>query len=106
MNEENIGDFEELTEELIAAAEAEDINGNSNDLGEATAPSELPSTQPSGLTIRIPPRKTLIPLKELFIYPEDPAAPSELEFYWKGGIAKLEETVAAYELLSKSVTAT
>ena len=37
-------------------------------------------------------RITLKPLKDLFIYPGDLTVPTELEFYSKGGIAKLEET--------------
>jgi hypothetical protein len=112
-DEQDISDFDELAEKLIANAEADSDNDNDDDGddggndGEATAASNdscvAPTTSTSSsLTIRIPPRKTLVPLKDLFIYPEDLAAHSDLDFYWRSGIAKLEDTVAAYELLSQS----
>jgi hypothetical protein len=91
---EGVADFEGLAEKLISAAEADDEDN------ESPAPQYSSSTNStSGLNTL---RKILIPLKDLFVYPGDPAAPTELEFYWKGGIVKLEETLAAYELLSKS----
>jgi len=48
--------------------------------------------------------RTLKPFNDLFIYPKDLTVPTELEFYWRGGIAKLEETLAAYKLLLESPT--
>jgi hypothetical protein len=110
--EEDISNFEGLAEKLIAAAEADDMDDS--DMDEEATTSMVTdilrhsgsSSAPSGITIRIPARKTLIPLKDLFIYPEDPAAPSDLDFYWKSGIAKLDETIAAYELLSELHTDT
>jgi len=101
-NEENIADFEELTEQLILAADEDDSNDEDNSAVMPTANNSSSTPTTSGpIIIRLPPRKTLIPLKDLFIYPEDSATPSDLEFYWKGGIAKLDETLAAYELLSQ-----
>ncbi|KAH9047804.1 hypothetical protein EDB84DRAFT_1673444 [Lactarius hengduanensis] len=32
-----------------------------------------------------------IPLKSLFIFPEDPSAPAEMEYFWRGGIRNLDE---------------
>jgi hypothetical protein len=52
-HEENICDFEELTAELISAAEADDMDDDDSD--DLAAPSEVPSAVPSGLTIRILP---------------------------------------------------
>jgi len=65
-----------------------------------TVGSSSSTPTPSGITIRLPPWKTLVPLKDLFLYPDDLATPSDLEFYWKG-IAKLNETVVAFELLTQ-----
>jgi hypothetical protein len=83
-----------LAEKLILAAEADD----NDDSGTMHTPQNSSSAPASGFSTS---NKTLIPLKNLFIYPSDPAAPTELEFYWKGGITKLEEMLVAYELLSE-----
>jgi hypothetical protein len=96
---EDVADFEGLAEKLISAAEADDRDDNES---ETTTPAHQNSSTMNSTSGLNTSRKILIPLKDLFIYPGDPAAPTELEFYWKGGIAKLEETLAAYELLSES----
>jgi hypothetical protein len=95
---EDVADFEGLAEELISAAEADDEDNER----ETTTPAPQNSSLTNGASGLNTSGKILIPLKDLFIYPGDPAAPTELEFYWKGGIAKLEETLAVYELLSES----
>ncbi|KAF8485664.1 hypothetical protein F5888DRAFT_277591 [Russula emetica] len=98
-DEEDVVDFEGLAEKLISAAEADDEDNNES---ETTTPVPQNSSSTKSTSGPNTSRKILIPLKDLFIYPGDPAAPTELEFYWKGGIAKLEETLAAYELLLES----
>jgi hypothetical protein len=98
-DEEDVADFEGLAEKLISAAEADDKDNNES---ETTTPVPQNSSSTNSISGPNTSRKILIPLKDLFIYPGDPAAPTELEFYWKGGIAKLEETLAAYELLLES----
>ena len=99
-------DFDQLARELIEDA--------SEDIEELDADEELP---PIPLTIRIPlqaihsalqdtPQSrsaaTKIPLKSLFIFPENPNATSELAYFWKGGIQNLEKEMAVHEVLCSS----
>ena len=45
---------------------------------------------------------TKIPLKSLFILPENLNATSELAYFWKGGIKNLEKEMAVHEILCLS----
>ena len=45
---------------------------------------------------------TKIPLKSLFILPENPNATLELAYFWKGGIKNLEKEMAVHEILCSS----
>jgi hypothetical protein len=45
---------------------------------------------------------TKIPLKLLFIFPEDLSTPSELAYFWKGGIQNLEKEMMVHEILCSS----
>jgi hypothetical protein len=71
---------------LISAAEADDEDDSDNK-SETTTPAPQNSSSMTHLTQYLK---------------ENPYPGAELGFYWKGGIAKLEETLAAYELLSES----
>ena len=100
-------DFSELSEQLIASAAAashdKDVGDDNDD--------EFPPIPP--LTITIPPlssttlsnqatrvKKTSIPLEVLFEYPTDADPPAEgLNSFWKGGIENLEKEMEAYEIL-------
>ena len=99
-------DFDQLARELIEDA--------SEDIEELDADEELP---PIPLTICIPlqaihsalqdtPQSqsatTKIPLKSLFIFPENPNVSSELAYFWKGGIQNLEKEMAVHEILCLS----
>jgi len=46
---------------------------------------------------------TKIPLKSLFIFPTDPSAPSDLEYFWKGGIQNLDNEMEVHELLRSTL---
>jgi hypothetical protein len=70
-DEDDISDFDELTQELIAAAKAADEDDD-DEVPVTPTSSSAPMVPGSPITIRIPARKTLVPLKDLFIYPSDP----------------------------------
>lgn len=57
----------------------------------------------SARTSHTPTQATRIPLKHLFIYPDEAAPPGELAFYWHGGIRNLDTERAGYELVHKSL---
>jgi len=107
-NVEDVLNFDQLAEQLIKDA-SEDVN-------ELDTDEELPHIPPS-LTIRLPlhavqsslqdtlpaqSAATKIPLKSLFIFPEDPNAPSEMEYFWKGGIQNLYKEMEVLEVLCSS----
>ncbi|KAH9047650.1 hypothetical protein EDB87DRAFT_1697771 [Lactarius vividus] len=103
---EDIPDFDQLSEQLI-----EDASEDVNELH--TVNSEL-DTVPLPLTIRLshhaiqsalqetlptPAAATKIPLKSLFIFPEDPSAPAEMEYFWRGGIQNLDKEMEVHDVL-------
>jgi hypothetical protein len=96
-DDEDVTDLGGLAEKLISAAEADDRDDDNNS-GTIHTLQNSSSAPASGSCTS---KKALIPLKDLLIYPSDPAVPTKLEFYWKGGITKLEETLMAYEPLSE-----
>jgi len=101
---EDVLDFDQLAEQLIEDAA-------SNNVDEPDTDEEFPLPP---LTIRLPLhaiqaalQTTLsaapkIPLKSLFIFPEDSSAPSEMEYFWKGGIQNLDKEMEVYEALCSS----
>jgi hypothetical protein len=57
----------------------------------------------------LPPRRstaTKIPLKLLFIFPTDPGASSDMEYFWKGGIQNLDKEMEIHEMLCSSLEST
>jgi len=42
---------------------------------------------------------TKIPLGSLFVFLEDPSAPSEMEYFWRGGIQNLDEEMEVHKIL-------
>lgn len=79
-DEEDVTDFGRLAEKLISAAEA-DNNDDNDDSGTMHTPQNSSSAPASGSSTS---KKTLIPLKDLFIYPSDPAAPTEKTWTMQG----------------------
>ncbi len=103
-NVEDVLDFDQLAEQLI-----EDAGEDLNELD--TPVEELPHTP---LTIRLPlhavqsalqetplaqSAATKIPLESLFVFPEDPSAPSQMEYFWRGGIQNLDEEMEVHKIL-------
>ena len=117
--DDNLLDFDRLSESLIAAAASanadKDVGNDFDDTNELPPP--ITVQVPSGpLTITIPPlnmailsphaaqaKKTHIPLKILFEYPNNIDLPSEgMNSFWRGGIENLEREMEAYEILNLS----
>jgi hypothetical protein len=101
---EDVLDFDQLAEQLIEDAA-------SNNVDEPDTDEEFPLPP---LTIRLPlhaiqsalqttpSAAPKIPLKSLFIFPEDSSAPSEMEYFWEGGIQNLDKEMEVYEALCSS----
>ena len=95
--------FDQLARELIKDA-SEDVE----ELGANEDPPLIPLTiclplQAIHSTLQeMPPTwsaTTKIPLKSLFIFPENLDATSELAYFWKGGIQNLEKEMTVHEIL-------
>ena len=115
--ENELMDFDQLSEHLIAGAASAgldiDVGDDYNDPDELPADIVIPARSGS-LMITIPPinsatlspqatplKKTCIPLEILFEYPADTDLPSEtMNSFWKGGIENLKREMDAYEILA------
>ena len=108
--------FDQLSEHLITGAASANADKDVGDDLDDT--DELPPavTMQAPLTITIPPlnlatpssqatqvKRTCIPLKLLFDYPNDIDMPSEgMNSFWRGGIENLDKEMEAYDIIHGS----
>ncbi|KAI9453923.1 hypothetical protein BJY52DRAFT_1395373 [Lactarius psammicola] len=103
---EDILDFDQLAKQLI-----EDASEDANESDTVGDPPHSPLTICLSLQAiqsalqETPPAQsatTKIPLESLFIFPDDPSAPLEMEYFWRGGIQNLSEEMEVHDMLCSS----
>ena len=98
-----IPDFDQLARELIEDA-SEDVEELDADEDPPLIPLtiRLPLQAIHSALQEMPPTRsaaTKIPLKSLFVFPENLDTTSELAYFWKGGIQNLEKEMTVHEIL-------
>jgi hypothetical protein len=95
-------DFDQLAKQLVEDASEDVVELDADEDPQMPLTIRLPLQAIHSALQETPPARSAaikIPLKSLFIFPEDLSITSELAYFWKGGIQNLEKEMAVHETL-------